>query len=149
VADISIAVNRVYFGEDDEKKEEVTFVDVTPGDGKPRFRKSASRKGAQSSRRPPSTGYLGRLAERPEAFSLACRNRKYADAWQPGRERWDASIPEQDKSLWRDPAVASHLGHAKQVSVLTLPRATHFVHLDRAERGRTELIDAIRTFLTK
>jgi pimeloyl-ACP methyl ester carboxylesterase len=134
--------------------------------------------------------------------------------------RWDTSIPEQDKSLWRDPAVAqayqdtalasdptsasrnpaslrapnggledsfyqaigrplydgssivgsvpiarsendfwsrpddvetlaSHLDHAKQIRVLTLPHATHFVHLDRAERGRTELIDAIRTFLTK
>jgi single-strand DNA-binding protein len=29
VADIAIAVNRVYSGEDGEKKEEVTFVDVT------------------------------------------------------------------------------------------------------------------------
>src|ERR1700732_1603369 len=29
VADIGIAVNRVYSGEDGEKKEEVTFVDVT------------------------------------------------------------------------------------------------------------------------
>jgi pimeloyl-ACP methyl ester carboxylesterase len=134
--------------------------------------------------------------------------------------RWDASIPEQDKSTWRDPAVAQayqdaalasdptslsrnpaslrapnggledsfyqaigrplydgssivgsvlivrsgndfwsrpedaetlagHLDNAKQVSVLTLPHATHFVHLDRAERGRAALIDAILAFLVK
>jgi pimeloyl-ACP methyl ester carboxylesterase len=134
--------------------------------------------------------------------------------------RWDSSIPEQDKSLWRDPAVAqayqdaalasdpssssrnpaslrapnggledsfyqaigqplydgssivgsvlivrsendfwsrpedaetlaAHLDHARQVRILTLPSATHFVHLDRAERGRSELIDAIRAFLSK
>jgi pimeloyl-ACP methyl ester carboxylesterase len=120
--------------------------------------------------------------------------------------RWDTSIPEQDKSLWRDPAVAqayqdtalasdptsasrnpaslrapnggledsfyqaigrplydgssivgsvpiarsendfwsrpddvetlaSHLDHAKQIRVLTLPHATHFVHLDRPKEG--------------
>ncbi len=134
--------------------------------------------------------------------------------------RWDASISEQDKSLWRDPAVAqayqdaalasdptsfsrhpaslrapngaledsfyqaigrqlydgssilsnvliirsendfwsrtadvetlaSHLINAKQVRVLTLPQATHFVHLDRAERGRATLISAILDFLSK
>ena len=134
--------------------------------------------------------------------------------------RWDISIPEPDKSLWRDPAVAhayqeaalasdptsasrhpaslrapngaledsfyqaigrqlydgssilasvlivrsendfwsrpqdaetlaGHLNSAKQVSILTIPQATHFVHLDRAERGRAALIDAILAFLAK
>jgi len=134
--------------------------------------------------------------------------------------RWDVSIPEPDKSLWRDPAVAQayqeaalasdptsasrhpaslrapngaledsfyqaigrqlydgssilasvlivrsendfwsrpqdsetlagHLNSAKQVSILTLPHATHFVHLDRAERGRATLINSILAFLGK
>lgn len=134
--------------------------------------------------------------------------------------RWDVSIPEPDKSLWKDPAVAQayqeaalasdptsasrhpaslrapngaledsfyqaigrqlydgssilasvlivrsendfwsrpqdsetlagHLNSAKQVSILTLPRATHFVHLDRAERGRATLINSILAFLGK
>lgn len=134
--------------------------------------------------------------------------------------RWDASIPDQDKSLWRDPAIAqayqeaalasdptsssrhpaslrapngpledsfyqaigrqlydgssilgnvlivrsendfwsrpqdaetlaAHLNSAKQVKILTLPHATHFVHLDRPERGRATLIDGILAFLAK
>ena len=134
--------------------------------------------------------------------------------------RWDASIPEQDKTLWRDPVVAqayqdaalasdptslarhpaglrapngaledsfyqaigrqlydgssilanvliirsendfwsrpadaetlaNHLNNAKRVQLLALPHATHFVHLDRAEKVRASLIDAILTFLAK
>jgi pimeloyl-ACP methyl ester carboxylesterase len=134
--------------------------------------------------------------------------------------RWDASIPEPDKSLWRDPAVAqayqeaalasdpssssrhpaslrapngaledsfyqaigrqlydgssilgsvlivrsendfwsrpqdsetlaSHLSAAKQVTILTIPQATHFVHLDRAEKGRATLVNAVLDFLAK
>ena len=134
--------------------------------------------------------------------------------------RWDASIPEPDKSLWRDPAVAQayqeaalasdptsssrqpaslrapngaledsfyqaigrqlydgssiigsvlivrsendfwsrpqdtetlagHLNSAKQVSILTIPQATHFVHLDRAEKGRATLLSAVLDYLAK
>jgi pimeloyl-ACP methyl ester carboxylesterase len=134
--------------------------------------------------------------------------------------RWDESIPEPDKSLWRDPAIAQayqdaalasdptstsrnpaslrapngalqdsfyqalgrqlydgssilgnvlivrsgndfwsrpadvetlakHLENAKLVRVLTLPEATHFVHLDRPEKGRAALISGILTFLAQ
>ena len=134
--------------------------------------------------------------------------------------RWDASIPEPDKSLWRDPAVAQayqeaalasdltsssrhpqslrapngaledsfyqaigrqlydgssilgsvlivrsendfwsrpedaetlakHLDNSKQVRVLTISQATHFVHLDRAERGRATLVSAVLDFLAQ
>jgi pimeloyl-ACP methyl ester carboxylesterase len=58
-----------------------------------------------------------------------------------GNDFW--SRPEDAETL------ASHLDNAKQVSVLTLPNATHFVHLDRPERGRTALIDAVLTFLAQ
>lgn len=134
--------------------------------------------------------------------------------------RWDVSIPQPDKSLWRDPAVAqayqeaalasdptsasrhpaslrapngpledsfyqaigrqlydcssilgsvlivrsendfwsrpqdsetlaSQLSAAKQVSILTIPQATHFVHLDRAEKGRATLVNAVLDFLAR
>jgi pimeloyl-ACP methyl ester carboxylesterase len=77
-----------------------------------------------------------------------------------GRRLYDGSsivasvlIVRSGNDFWSRPedaeTLANHLDHAKQVSVLTLERATHFVHLDRAERGRAELIDAIRTFLSK
>jgi pimeloyl-ACP methyl ester carboxylesterase len=58
-----------------------------------------------------------------------------------GNDFW--SRPEDAETL------ANHLDNAKQVSVLTLSNATHFVHLDRAERGRAALIDAILAFLAK
>jgi len=131
---------------------------------------------------------------------------------------WDRSIPEQDKSLWRDPAVAKayvdaamasdpssnsrtppsfrspcgaledsfdlaigrrlwdaslitsptlvlaserdfwsraedrklladELTHAVKVKVVVIPGATHFVHLDRPERGRNLLLDTVASFL--
>jgi hypothetical protein len=58
-----------------------------------------------------------------------------------GNDFW--SRPEDAETL------ANHWDNAKQVSVLTLSNATHFVHLDRAERGRAALIDAILAFLAK
>jgi hypothetical protein len=45
--------------------------------------------------------------------------------------------------------LAGHLNSAKQVSILTPPHATHFVHLDRAERGHATLINSILAFLGK
>jgi pimeloyl-ACP methyl ester carboxylesterase len=56
-----------------------------------------------------------------------------------GRDFW--SRPEDREHL------AADLVHAPRVQVVVIPYATHFGHLDRAERGRTELLQAIAAFL--
>jgi hypothetical protein len=38
---------------------------------------------------------------------------------------------------------------ASTVKVVTLSGATHFAHLDRPERGRQTLVDALEAFLLK
>jgi len=58
-----------------------------------------------------------------------------------GNEFW--SRPQDTETL------AGHLNSAKQVSILTIPQATHFVHLDRAEKGRATLLSAWLDFLAK
>jgi hypothetical protein len=41
------------------------------------------------------------------------------------------------------------LVHAPKVRAVTLPGATHFVHLDREAHGRKMLLDEITSFLSK
>ena len=38
-------------------------------------------------------------------------------------------------------------GIAPRVQVVVIPDATHFVHVDPAERGKKELLDTIAAFL--
>jgi pimeloyl-ACP methyl ester carboxylesterase len=63
-----------------------------------------------------------------------------------GRPLYDGSsivgsvlIVRSGNDFWRRPedaeTLASHLDHAKQVSVVTLPHATHFVHLIVPKEG--------------
>ena len=77
-----------------------------------------------------------------------------------GRQLYDGSsilgsvlIVRSENDFWSCPqdteTLAGHLNSAKQVSILTIPQATHFVHLDRAEKGRTTLLSAWLDFLAK
>ncbi|HUI83489.1 MAG TPA: hypothetical protein VL240_04655 [Candidatus Binatia bacterium] len=74
-----------------------------------------------------------------------------------GRQLWDASfiyvptlVLASERDFWSRPAdrekIAHDLVHAS-VRVVVIPDATHFVHLDRPERGRNELLDEIVRFL--
>jgi len=74
-----------------------------------------------------------------------------------GRQLWDASfiyVPTlvfaSERDFWSRPAdrekIAHDLIHAS-LRVVVIPNATHFVHLDRAERGRNELLEKIVRFL--
>jgi pimeloyl-ACP methyl ester carboxylesterase len=56
-----------------------------------------------------------------------------------GRDFWSRA---EDVSAFQHDA-----SRAAQVQVLTLPDSTHHVHLDRAERGRDQMIQAIERFL--
>lgn len=75
-----------------------------------------------------------------------------------GRQLWDASlirsptlVIRSERDFWSRPEDAerlqAHLVHAARVKVVELPEATHFAHLDRAERGRDLLIRELLAFL--
>jgi len=76
-----------------------------------------------------------------------------------GRRLWDASlitastlILRSEADFWSRPEdvmmLQEHLTRAASVYALTIPGATHFVHLDRPERGRARLLDEVVRFLT-
>jgi pimeloyl-ACP methyl ester carboxylesterase len=85
-----------------------------------------------------------------------------ADAFEitTGRQAWDAGLVRSralvvfsEKDFWsraedRD-RLQAHLVNAGEVKVVTLPDATHYAHLDRPERGRQALIDALKSFLLR
>jgi pimeloyl-ACP methyl ester carboxylesterase len=75
-----------------------------------------------------------------------------------GRRLFDASsitahvlIVRSERDFWSRPedaqAFAHDAVHAASVRVVTLKDATHFVHLDRAERGRDRLINEVVAFV--
>jgi pimeloyl-ACP methyl ester carboxylesterase len=77
-----------------------------------------------------------------------------------GRRLWDASlirvptlIVAGERDFWSRPEdrelLSSELVHAPQVKVVVISGATHFVHLDRPERGRTELLRSVIEFMDK
>jgi pimeloyl-ACP methyl ester carboxylesterase len=83
-----------------------------------------------------------------------------ADAFEitSGRQAWDAGLVRapalilfSERDFWsraedRD-RLKAHLINAGEVQVVTLAGATHYAHLDRPERGRQALIDALKAFL--
>jgi len=83
-----------------------------------------------------------------------------ADAFEitTGRQAWDAGLVRapalivfSERDFWsraedRD-RLKAHLINAGEVQVVTLAGATHYAHLDRPERGRQALLDALKAFL--
>lgn len=78
-----------------------------------------------------------------------------------GAALWDARliaaealIVRSEGDFWSRPEdlalLQAHLAsrEAGRVSVLQIPQATHFVHLDRAAWGRATFVEAVRDFLT-
>jgi pimeloyl-ACP methyl ester carboxylesterase len=75
-----------------------------------------------------------------------------------GRQFWDASLIRaatlviaSERDFWSRPIdrerLLEHLIDAESARLVVLPDATHFVHLDRPERGRDRFIAAVSTFL--
>jgi pimeloyl-ACP methyl ester carboxylesterase len=75
-----------------------------------------------------------------------------------GHQLWDATyirsrvlIIASERDFWSRPAdrelLAKHLVHAEEVKSVVIPGATHFVHLDRPERGRARFIQEVLSFL--
>ncbi|NOK63033.1 MAG: alpha/beta fold hydrolase [Chloroflexi bacterium AL-W] len=75
-----------------------------------------------------------------------------------GRQLWDASLIKAPTLVIRSELdfwsrhgdvqkLIEHLVSVPRVEVVTIPQATHFVHLDRPERGRTQFVETVVTFL--
>jgi pimeloyl-ACP methyl ester carboxylesterase len=75
-----------------------------------------------------------------------------------GHELWDATlitaptlILVSERDFWSRPIdrenLVGDLVHAKRVKLVILPNATHFVPLDRPERGRNQLIEETTAFV--
>jgi len=76
-----------------------------------------------------------------------------------GRPLWDASlircatlVVASERDFWARPEdrerLRAHLVRAPRAEIVVLPGATHFVHLDRAERGRDAFLSAVLAFLS-
>ena len=76
-----------------------------------------------------------------------------------GRQLWDASliltptlVLASERDFWSRPAdrerLHAHLVHAP-VKVVVIPGATHFVHLDREDRGRGLFLQEVVKFVRR
>jgi pimeloyl-ACP methyl ester carboxylesterase len=106
----------------------------------------ASDPGAPSQRPPAVRVPTGPLAD---AFDTVTGHQ----AWDAGLIRSPALVVFSERDFWsraedRD-RLQAHLVNAGEVTVVTLAGATHYAHLDRADKGRQALIDALKAFLLR
>jgi pimeloyl-ACP methyl ester carboxylesterase len=77
-----------------------------------------------------------------------------------GRQLWDASLVRSptlilasERDFWSRPEdrerLVEHLIRAPVVRVAVIPDATHYVHLDRPERGRARFLKEVLSFLAE
>ncbi len=96
----------------------------------------------------------------PPSFRAPCGAMEDSFYLATGRQLWDASlirvptlILRSERDFWSRPQdielLAERLVHAPLVRTLTLPQATHYVHLDQPERGRRSFIEAVLSFLSE
>jgi pimeloyl-ACP methyl ester carboxylesterase len=94
----------------------------------------------------------------PPSFRSPCGAFEDSFYLATGRQLWDASlitsptlILTSERDFWSRPedrqTLAEHLVHARKVRVVVIPNATHFVHLDRPERGRNQLLEEVTSFI--
>jgi pimeloyl-ACP methyl ester carboxylesterase len=94
----------------------------------------------------------------PASFRSPCGAMEDSFYLATGTQLWDASlitsptlIVASERDFWSRVEDRENLSvdlvHSSKVRVVVIPGATHFVHLDRPDRGRGALLDAIKTFL--
>lgn len=90
----------------------------------------------------------------PPSFRSPCGALEDSFYLAIGRQLWDASLVTaptlvlaSERDFWSRPEdrelLRNHLVHAPRVKIVLLKGATHFVHLDRPEHGRQQLIDEV------
>ena len=94
----------------------------------------------------------------PPSFRSPCGAMEDSFYLVVGRQLWDASliiaptlVVASGRDFWSRQEDREHLAtdlvHSRRVRVVVIPGATHFLHLDRPDRGRTKLLEAIGAFL--
>jgi pimeloyl-ACP methyl ester carboxylesterase len=94
----------------------------------------------------------------PPSFRSPCGPLEDSFYLATGRQLCDASlitaptlILASERDFWSRPEdrrnLAADLVHSAKVQTVVIPGATHFVHLDRAERGRDLLLQEVASFL--
>jgi pimeloyl-ACP methyl ester carboxylesterase len=97
-------------------------------------------------------------SQSPPSFRSPCGAMEDSFYLAIGRQLWDASlvtaptlVVASERDFWSRSEDREHLAadlvHSPKVRVVVIPGATHFVHLDRPDRGRTELLDTIEAFM--
>jgi len=97
-------------------------------------------------------------SQSPQSFRSPCGAMEDSFYLAIGKQLWDASlvtaptlVVASERDFWSRSEDREHLVadlvHSPKVRVVVIPGATHFVHLDRPERGRTELLDTIEAFM--
>ena len=93
----------------------------------------------------------------PPAFRSPCGAMEDSFYLATGRQLWDASlitvptlVIASERDFWSRPEdrnnLMDDLVHARKTKLVTIPGATHFVHLERSEHGRGILIKEIIAF---
>lgn len=96
--------------------------------------------------------------QRLAAFRSPCGALEDSFLLATGHQLWDATritaptlILVAEHDFWSRPIdrenLVHDLQHAHRVKLVILPNATHFVHLDRSERGRDQLLNETASFL--
>lgn len=100
---------------------------------------------ADNTRTPPSLRIPGEF--RREAYNLSL-GQKY---WEAADITAPTLVIRGERDHWSRPedvqALNAELPRASRVETLTIADATHFLFLDRPERGRDQFIDAVLSFL--
>jgi pimeloyl-ACP methyl ester carboxylesterase len=97
-------------------------------------------------------------SQNPPAFRSPCGALEDSFYLATGRQLWDASlitaptlILASERDFWSRPEdrqnLVADLVHAAKVRSVVIPGATHFVHLDRGDRGRDLLLREVREFV--
>ena len=97
-------------------------------------------------------------SQSPPSFRSPCGAMEDSFYLAIGRQLWDASlvtaptlVVASERDFWSRSEDREHLVadlvHSPKVRVVVIPGASHFVHLDRSDRGRTELLDTIESFM--
>lgn len=96
----------------------------------------------------------------PPSFRSPCGALEDSFYLAIGRQLWDASLVTaptlvlvSERDFWSRPEDREHLAadlvHSPAVRVVVIPGATHFVHLDRSERGREAILNETDSFVKK
>jgi pimeloyl-ACP methyl ester carboxylesterase len=96
--------------------------------------------------------------QHPAALRSPCGALEDSFYLATGRQLWDGSlitaptlILAAEKDFWSRPEdrenLAADLVHAAKVRVVVLPGATHFVHLDRGDHVRDQLLREVEGFV--